>query len=83
MRFLAGCWIRYMTLLAFAGTGPVLAETGSIAPEARTSYGVLQEFGPIAGTRDRHSAEACLDQSLCDPETHAADPGARRDMIWW
>jgi para-nitrobenzyl esterase len=56
MRFLAGCWIPYVTLLALvtllvlAGTCPVLAETGSIAPEARTSYGVLEGLRSGSGT---------------------------------
>jgi para-nitrobenzyl esterase len=50
MRFLPGCWILYMTLLALSGSCPVLAETGSIAPTARTSAGVLEGLRSGGGT---------------------------------
>src|ERR1700733_1500361 len=38
---LAGCRILYATMVAIAGTCPVLAQTGSIAPQAKTNGGGL------------------------------------------
>jgi len=39
---LAGCRILYAIMVAIAGTCPVLAQTGSIAPQAKTNGGVLE-----------------------------------------